>query len=231
MGTTGTTIWNPAASNLTLNAFARIGIRRTEITAQHMADADNEANLLQVTLGNRVPNLWRQEIYSLTLTEGDAEYDLPARMVGVRDVYMSTVSGSAAATDRVIWPLSASEYDALPNKTLESVPTSYYIQKSITPTIAIWPVPDGSATYTFKLRLMTQIQDASQKSGTSLDLPYRWLDVYVAGLAYRLAAIYAPDKEVKREADFEKAWANASTQDVEDGVSLAVSLSMGGYWR
>lgn len=196
-----------------------------------MADADTEANLLQVTLGNRVPNLWRQEIYSITLTEGDAEYDLPARTVGIRDVYMSTTSSGSTTTDRVIWPLSASEYDALPNKTLESVPTSYYVQKSITPTITIWPVPDGSATYTFKLRLMTQIQDASQTSGTTLDLPYRWLDVYVAGLAYRLSAIYAPDKEVKREADFEKAWANAATQDVEDNVSVYISPALGNYWR
>lgn len=195
-----------------------------------MADADVEANLLQVTLGNRTPNLWRQEVYSVSLVESDAEYDLPARTVGIRDAYLTTTSGGVS-TDRVVWPLSASEYDALPKKTLEAPPQSYYCQKNITPTVTVWPVPDDAATYTLKLRLMTQIQDASQVSGTTLDLPYRWLDVYVAGLAYRLACIYAPDREIKREADFEKAWANAASQDVEDNVSIYVSPVMGGYWR
>lgn len=230
MTATGTYNWNPAASNLTLTALGRIGIRRSEITAQHMADVDNEANLLQVEMSSRVPNMWRQEIYSITLTEGDAEYDLPTRTVGIRDVYMSTTSGGVT-TDRVIWGLSASEYDALPNKTLESVPTSYYCQKNVTPTLTIWPVPDGSATYTFKVRIMTQIQDASQVSGYTLDMPYRWLDVYVAGLAYRMSRIYAPDREALREKDYEKAWANAASQDVEDGVSIYLSPSFSGYWR
>lgn len=230
MASTGTYSFGPAASNLTLTAFSRIKIRRAEITSQHMADADTEANLLQVEMGNRVPNLWRQEIYSISLTESDADYDLPARMVGIRDAYLTTTSGGVS-TDRVVWPLSAAEYDAQPNKTLEAPPQSYYVQKSITPTITLWPVPDGAATYTLKLRLMTQIQDVSQKSGTTLDMPYRWLDVYVAGLAYRLSRIYATELEAVREKDFEKAWANAATLDVEDNTAVYISPSFGGYWR
>jgi hypothetical protein len=70
MATTGTYDWNPAASNLTLVAFGRIGIRRTEITTQHMTDAANEMNLLQGQLSNFQPNLWRTEIVTLDLEEG-----------------------------------------------------------------------------------------------------------------------------------------------------------------
>ena len=230
MASTGTYTWGPAASNLTMTAFARIGIRRTEITAQHMSDADSEANLLQVEMASRVPNMWAQEVYSIALVESTAEYSLPTRSVGIRDVYMrTTVNG--VSTDRPMWPLSAADYDAQANKTLEAPPQSYYAQKSINPTITLWPVPDGTATYSLKVRIMTQMQDVSQRAGATLDMPYRWLDVYVAGLAYRMSRIYAPDKEQLREKDYEKAWSNAAVLDVEDGTSLYIAPAMSVYWR
>lgn len=230
MASTGTYTWGPAASNMTMVAFSRLGIRRTEITAQHMADADMEANLLQVEMANRVPNLWAQEVYSIALVSGTAEYALPARTVGIRDVYMrTTVNG--VSTDRPMWPLSSADYDAQANKTTQAPPQSYYAQKSITPTITLWPVPDDTATYSLKVRIMTQMQDVSQRSGATLDMPYRWLDVYVSGLAYRLSRIYAPDKETLREKDFEKAWSNSATLDVEDGTSVYIAPSLGNYWR
>ena len=215
---------------MTLTAFGRIGIRRTELTAQHMADADVESNLLQVEMGSRVPNLWRQEIYPVTLTQGTATYNLPTRTVGIRDAYMTTTSGGVS-TDRVIWALSASEYDAQSNKTLQAPPQSYYCQKNVTtPTLTTWPVADGTSTYTLNFRLMTQMEDTSLVSGTQVDMPYRWLDVYVAGMAYRLSRIYAPDREMIREKDFEKAWSHAAMQDVEDNTSIYISPAMSGYW-
>lgn len=195
-----------------------------------MADVDVESNLLQVEMGNKVPNMWRQEIYSITLVQGTATYNLPPRTVGIRDAYMTTSSGGVDQ-DRVVWPLSASDYDAQSDKTQQAPPQSYYCQKSITPTITTWPVADGNATYTLNVRLMTQMQDVSLTSGTTLDMPYRWLDVFVAGLAHRLSRIYAPDKEMARKADYLDAWANAAALDVEDNVSIYISPSFAGYWR
>ena len=230
MASTGTYAFSPAASNLTLSAFGRIGIRRTEITAQHMADADTEANLLQVEMASRVPNLWKVELYTVTMVEGTAEYTLPTRLVGIRDAFIRTTSGGTS-TDRVVWPLSTAEWDAQPNKSLEAPPQSYWINKTMAPTVTMWPVPDGSATYTLYLRMMTQIQDVSLKSGATLDVPYRWIEVFVAGLAYRLSKYYAQPIEDKREKDYEKAWANAAMEDVEDNTSVYVSPAFGGYYR
>ena len=67
-----------AASSLTLTSFGRIGLRPTQITTEHLRDAAIEANLLQVSIGGKQPNLWRSEVYDITLTEGTAEYNLPA---------------------------------------------------------------------------------------------------------------------------------------------------------
>lgn len=230
MTTTGTYSWNPAASNLTLVAFSRIGIRRTEVTMQHLADADTEANLLQVEISNKVPNLWKQELYTQTLTEGDSSYDLPSRTIGVRDAYMTTTV-NGVSTDTVLFALSTFEYDAQANKTLEAPPTSYWVSKTLTPTITTWPVADGNATYTLNLRLMTQLQDASLVSGTTLDMPYRFMDVFVSGLAHRLSRIYAPDKEQMRKMDYLDAWANAAQEDTEDNVGLVVAPVTSMYWR
>lgn len=212
-----------------LTAFGRIGIRRTEITAQHLADAENEANLLQANLANKQPNLWTDELYTQALTASDGSYDLPARLIAIQAAYITTTSGSTS-TDRIIFPLSTFEYAAIPDKTKEAPPTSYWYQRLATPVIYLWPVPDDSATYVLKLRVCRQIQDVSLASGTTLDLPYRWLDVYVADLAHRLSRLYAPDKEAMRKQDSIDAWNNAATED-QERVPTYIMPSLYGYYR
>lgn len=229
MASTGTYAYGPAASNLTLVAFSRIGIRRTEITAQHMTDADSEGNLLQVEMGNKQPNAWSAELYTQMLTASTATYTLPTRLVAIRDAYLTTTSGGVS-TDQAIWPLSTMEYDYQSDKTQEGVPTSYWMNRQIIPTITMWPVPDDSATYTLNIRLMAQIQDMSLASGATLNMPYRFLDVFVAGLAHRMARIYAKDQEVLRKADYQEAWANAAAQDLDDNVSITVAPDFSNYY-
>lgn len=230
MTATGTTNYNPAAANLTLVAFGRIGIRRTEITSQHMVDADNEANLLQAELSNKNPNMWRSELYTQALTAGTATYVLPARLIAMQAAYITTTTGGTSF-DRIIWPLSAYEYAALPDKTVQAPPTCYRYDRLITPTITLWQVPDSAATYVLNLRICSQIQDASQASGITLNMPYRFLDVYVAGLAHRLARLYAPDKEQLRKQDYLEAWANAAAQDTDDQVSMYIMPDLSSAWR
>lgn len=229
MTSSGLYAFNPAASNLVLSAYSRIGIRRTAITAEHMADAEVEANLVQVELSNAQPNLWTDELYSQALTQGTETYTLPSRLVAIQAAYITTTN-NGQSFDRIIWPLSTYEYSAQPDKTTQAPPTSYWLNMQTTPQITLWPVPDNEATYTLKLRFLHQIQDAVIASGTTLDLPYRWLDVWVAKLAHRLARIYAPDKEAIRKADGDEAWAKAAKQDQED-VPLYVSPAMMGYWN
>ena len=212
-----------------LTAFGRIGIRRTEITAQHLADAENEANLVQVKLANKQPNLWTDELYEQTLTAGTATYTLSARLIAIQAAYLTTTSGDVSV-DRIIWPYSTFEYAAIPDKTQDGPPTSYWYNRQITPQISLWPVPDDSATYALKLRVCRQIQDVSLVSGTTLDLPYRWLDVFVADLAHRLSRIYAQDKEMIRKADADEAWATAATED-QERVPLYIQPQTASYWR
>lgn len=229
MTSTGTYAFNPAASNLTLMAFSRVGIKQTEITAQHMYVADSEANLVQVELSNRQPNLWTSTLQSVTLTDGTASYDLPPQLIAIQAAYITTTSGSVS-TDRIIWPLSAFEYAAMPNKAQQGPPTAYWLNMQISPTITLWPVPDDAATYTLNIRAVNQIQDASLRSGATLNLPFRFLDVWVAGLALRLARHFARDQEMIRKADYKDAWDVALMQDQEQVPIYITPGGISSYW-
>ncbi len=193
-----------------------------------MADAENEANLVQVKLANAQPNLWTDELYTQVLTESTSTYTLPARLIAIQAAYITTTTGGTSF-DRLIWPLSTFEYASLPEKDQEAPPTSYWYNRQINPEISMWPVPDGNATYTLKLRVCRQIQDVSLKSGATLDMPYRWLDVYVAELAYRMSRIYARDLEAQRKLDAQDAWNNAATED-QERVPLYFNMSLQGYY-
>lgn len=230
MASTGTYAYNPAAANLTMVAFARIGLRRTALTAQHLSDAETEGNLLQVEIGNKQPNAWKQELYAIPLVEGTATYTLPSRLIAIRDAYVTITSGGVS-TDQIVWALSTYEYDSQANKTQQAVPTAYWMNRLITPTITMWPVPDGNATYTLNVRMLSQVQDMAFAGGAQLDMPYRFLDVFVAGLAHRMSRIYARDQEQLRKMDYIDAWANAAAQDVDDNVGLTIAPDTSGYWR
>jgi len=229
VASSGTFAFGPAASNLTLTAFGRIGIRRTELTAQHMDDAATEANLVQVKLANLQPNLWTDVLYPVNLVQGTATYTLDPSLIAIQAAYLTTTIGGVS-TDRIMWPYSTFEYSAIPNKTQQAPPTSYWYNRQITPQISLWPVPDGNAAYVLNLRICKQIQDVSMASGTTLNLPYRWFDVYVADLAHRLSRIYAPDKEAMRKQDAADAWANAATEDQERTPIYFVPTGAMGYF-
>ena len=99
-------------------------------------------------------------------------------------------------------------------------------------------MPDGNATYTLNLRILHQIQDVSLTSGTTLDLPYRWLDAWISALAARLADIY-PDALVKTKGPgaipdmwtkAERAWTIAATED-QERVPLFIQPATDCYFR
>jgi hypothetical protein len=194
-----------------------------------MTDAEVESNLVQVELSNRVPNLWLDELYTQALTEGTATYTLPGRLVAFQAAYISITSGSVTY-DRLIFPYSTFEFSAIPNKEQQGPPTAFWLNMQVTPEITFWPVPDGNATYTFKVRMLRQVQDASLRNGLNVDMPYRWIDCYVAKLAHRLARIYAKELEVQRRQDAEEAWTYAATTDKEQ-VPLFIMPSTSSYWR
>jgi hypothetical protein len=225
MTSSGTYNYALTNANAVLASFARLQIKRTMIGQEHLADAANEANLLAIEFANKQPNLWTSELQTFSLTEGTATYDLPARTIMVLVCYLRTGSG-ASQNDRLLFPISTYEYASYPNKNEEGFPSVFWFDRQISPTITFWQVPDASSTYTAELQCVRQIQDINLPSGETPDLPYRFLDAFVAGLAYRLSRSHAPQLEATRKADYDEAWAIAATQDTENvNMSLIPGLS------
>lgn len=229
MATSGTYAFNPALGDIVLNAYARIGLRRSALTAEHLKDAADEANYLLVQWSNLQPLLWTSELQSIPLIESTATYTLDPEVVMVLLAYIETGT-SPDTQDRVMTPISTVEYASIPNKESEGVPTTFWLNRLATPTITLWQVPDATSTYTLKLRTVRQVQDATAASGVKIETPYRMLDAFAAGLAHRLARIHAPALEAARSADADKAWTIAATQDVEN-VPLYIVPGLSTYYR
>ena len=105
MATSNTFTFNPSLGDFVLNAFARCGIRRTELTAQHMEDARIEANLLMADWTGDGINLWQVTQSSVTLAQGQNTWTPQSNIVFLLDTYV-TVAG----IDRLIMPISRSDY-------------------------------------------------------------------------------------------------------------------------
>jgi hypothetical protein len=216
-------------ANIIESAYARIGVRRPEILAEKIQDGYRELNLALVKFSNLQPNLWTSEQQTVALVAGTATYTLPARSVMILSCFIRTGSGTSQ-NDRLIFPISEYEYASYPNKQDTGFPSVFWFNRQITPTLTFWLVPDTTQTYTAYLQVVRQVQDANLPLGETPDLPYRWLDAITSELAYRLARIYAPDKEQMRKADATEAWAVAATQDTEN-VGMTLQPGIGDYYR
>jgi hypothetical protein len=228
MTSTSTYAFNPSASDVVLNAYANIQIRRTELATQHLSDAAFQANLLMVDISNRSPNRFCLETQTQVLTPGLATYSLTNRTLAIALASISTTSGGVT-TDRVIGPLSTTEYASIPVKSQQARPTSYMFSLLSTPTISLWPTPDSATTYTLTLTTFRQLQDVDMTSGTTLDSPYRFLDSITTGLAARLALMYRPDAFDRLNALYEARFKLAAMTDQED-VNLYVTPGLSSYF-
>ena len=230
MTTSGTYTFNPSLGEITLNVFARCGVRRTAIMQEHMTDARFETNLMLASWANQGVNLWEVVLISVPLIQGQTTYTVPAKVVMILDAVIQQNTGTSSQFDRVIMPISRTEYSQTPNKLQQAPPTVFWFDRLINPTVTLWPVPDQTSTYTLNYYAVTQIQDAELTDAQTVDIPYRWLDALAAGLAARLAAIYAPDRMQMLEAKAAQAYTIAATQDTEN-VPLYITPGLSGYFR
>lgn len=229
MTTSGTYLFGPSNGQLILSAFARIQIRAPSLRQEHMLNAQMEMNYLMVELGNLQPNLYKVVQNSISLVTGTALYTLPTNIVMILDAWITTNSSTSFQTDLTISPLSRSEYASLANKSTPGQPTQYWFDRLTTPTITLYPVPDNSGPYILNYFTCLRMQDANLSGGETPDIQYLFTDTIVAGLAYRLARIYAPQLEDKREKDYEKSWKVTAAQNTE-GTNLSISPSLSRYY-
>ncbi|WP_027584708.1 hypothetical protein [Bradyrhizobium sp. Ai1a-2] len=227
MTTSGTFNFGLSGAGLAVAAYSRIQVRRTAILPEHMQDAFTETNLMLSKFSNLQPNLWTVDLISVPLIQGQQTYTVDPSTIQILDAYLSFPG--APESDRLIFPISRTEYASFPNKLVQAVPSVFWFDRLINPTITLWQVPDATGTMILNYYRVRQIQDANIVAGEMPELPYRFQDCMVAELAHRLSRIWKPEVENARKTDMQEAWKVATTQDVETDPDLFIVPQIGNY--
>ena len=127
-----------------------------------------------------------------------------SQIVDITDVVIRDSSNNEYSCS----PISRSTYLNYTVKTSGGRPTQYYFEKTINPTLYLYPAADSA--YTVVYYAMLRMKDSGDYTNNS-EIPFSFLPCLTAGLAYYIALKYAPDRtqilkllyeeEFKRAAD------------------------------
>lgn len=262
--------FNPNLGEAVIGAFARIGVRRTEVTQQHLADAEFESNLLQSDMQGDGINLYQVTLQVQDLIAGQGQYRVDPTVVFMLDVYIRQnpqvygvgwtntnqttepwtnydvdtsiwTNGSQSQTlpkppqttgtvDRIIIPISRTDYASIANKYMTGFPTSYWYNKQLNPIMNLWPIPNQDIPGGLQYYVQRRPTNAELQDGTQLQLPYEVFDYYVWALAERLAYIYDPSKIPTISSRKQMAW-QRYLQATTENVPINMDVDVKSYYR
>lgn len=230
--TADTTSFNPNLNEVFEEAFERCGLELR--TGYDFRTARRSMNFMLTEWANRGINLWTIEQGSVNLVQGQTTYDLPIDTVDLLEHVIRTDSGQGPnQTDLNITRISVSTYSTIPNKLAQGRPIQVWVNRQSGqkvgsevavpkyPQINVWPCPDqGTAQqpyYIFYYWRLKRLFDAGD--GTNVvDIPFRFLNAMVAGLAYMIA-VKKPEVDPQRVAGlkmmYDEAWQLAADEDRE----------------
>ena len=236
MTTTGTAAFNLDLNDLVEEAFERCGSELR--TGYDFRTARRSLNLLTIEWANRGINLWTIEQGQITLTTGVGTYDLPVDTIDLLDHVVRTQEGTQQQTDINISRISESTYSTIPNKLAQGRPIQVWINRQSgatepsgikNPQINVWPTPNAPDNqYIFVYWRLRRIQDAGDGVNTQ-DIPFRFLNAMVAGLAYYLSMKIQgvdPMRSAALKADYEQQFDLAAQEDREKASIRFVPRNM-----
>lgn len=226
MATSGTYNYSPSPGELTVYSYNLIGIRPASLLQEHLDDARNAMNMMLAAWSNNGTNLWAVSLVTTPLVEGQATYDVNPNVIVMLDAY---IEYGNPPTDRIIMPVGRSEYAAYPNKEQAGFPTVYWNNRQLSPTVSLWPVPDGTQT-SLKYYCVSRLQDADMNGSSTVDIPQIWLEAFAFGLAFRLALIWRPELADSMERRADKAYQMAADTGIETAQQY-LSPMVQGYFR
>jgi len=159
-----------------------------------------------------------------------ATYSIDPSTVVMLDTYVENTTNGSQPIDRILLPISRTEYSNYPNKQQVGFPTVFWMDRLLAPQVTLWPVPDGVSSQTLKYYRVRQIQDANYTSGQNVEIPYLWLEAFAYNLALRLAIIWNAQKVALLKPLADEAYSIAAEQNVETAQQY-ISPQIQGYFR
>ena len=229
--TTSTTAFNPTLNDIVEEAFERCGLELR--SGYDFRTARRSLNLLITEWANRGINLWTIEQGTIPLVQGTITYDLPVDTVDLLEHVIRTYPGSQAnQSDININRISVSTYATIPNKLTQGRPIQVWVNRQSgqttdtpgatakVPQINVWPSPDQGTVltpyYYFVYWRLRRMVDAGNGVNVE-DIPFRFIEPMIAGLAYRLAMKLPGGLERLQflKAQYDEAWEMAAGEDRE----------------
>ena len=167
---------------------------------------------------NRGLNLWTIQLQeksiaanttSLTGTSlfgsnaGDSQQIVDITDVVIRDSSNNDFSATS---------ISRSTYLNYAVKTTSGRPTQYYFERTINPTLFLYPAAD--TTYTLRYYALVRMFDAGDYTNNA-QIPFRFLPCMTAGLAYYIAMKKTPDRIQLLKQVYEDEFQRAANTDGE----------------
>lgn len=221
MSTSGTTTFDLDIDELIEEAFERCGMRM--MAGYQLKSARRSLNLIFLDWANRGLNLWTIEQATSAVTAGTANFTIAEDTVNILSAVIRETSGTTN-TDISIERISREEYLNVPNKTVQARPSQYYVERTNTPKVYLYPAADKA--YTFLYYRIRRIQDAGIYTNET-DVNFRFLPCIVSGLAYQLSLKFAPERTTALKQFYEEDFARAAAED-RDTASVSFVPDLGG---
>ena len=214
-------------------AFERCGLQ--DRSGYQLKTARRSLNLLLAEWSNRGLNLWTIQKQTTALAAdvtslaGTALYGTGAndasQIVEITDIVIRDSNNN----DYSCSPISRNTYLNYTVKTSGGRPTQYYFEKTINPTLYLYPAAD--AAYTVVYYAMLRMKDSGEYINNN-EVPFSFLPCLTAGLAYYIALKYAPERtqilKVLYEEEFQRA-ADTNRGNVPSHFVPYIGITGGSY--
>jgi hypothetical protein len=206
MALSGTKTFELDISEYIEEAFERCGLEVR--TGYDLRTARRSLNLLLAEWANRGLNRWTLQ----TVTA--------SALTGVGDIVSCLIRQNDQ--DRTITRISREDFFGLGDKTQTGSPSQFYVDRTIEPTLKIWPLPvDDSFTIVYER--LVRMDDGTYSSQT-VQVPFRFYPALAAGLAFYIALKRAPDRVTLLKQAYEDEFKRAIDED-RDRASLFIKPS------
>jgi hypothetical protein len=210
--TSGTTTFNLDIVDMIEEAYEMVG---KEVRGGYdVKTARRSLDLLTKEWANRGINFWTIAEVHVPIISGQQTITLEDDTIDVLDAVWRRHDSTAAQNDMSLTRMSVKEWAQTSNKLTPSLPSRFWINRTVPPVMTLWPVPfqDGVLVY-YKLRRM---EDAGAYTNT-MDVPLRFLPAMTSGLAYYLAikTVGADNRIPILQAEYERQFRLAAEEDRE----------------
>ena len=197
-------------------AYERCGLQVR--SGYDLQTARRSLNLLLAEWANRGLNLWTIQLQEKTIPAnttslaGTSLFGSNAndsqQIVDITDVIIRDSSNNDFSTNTI----SRATYWNYAVKTTSGRPTQYYFERTINPTLYLYPAADTA--YTLIYYALVRMYDSGDYTNNA-QVPFRFLPCLTAGLAYYISMKRTPDRIQLLKQVYEDEFQRAAAQDGE----------------